>query len=89
MHEWWVSLLEPDGLLLRDRVLTAVDPDDLLTALRSGRLRRIQRGIYLPRRVEATPTVFARAALLSCVDGFAPRRTLSPSSSGGAVVPAA
>ncbi|HEX2290550.1 MAG TPA: DUF559 domain-containing protein [Pseudonocardiaceae bacterium] len=65
MHEWWVCLLEPDGLLLRDRALAAVDPDDLLTALRSGRLRRIQRGIYLPRRVEATPAVFARAAQLS------------------------
>ncbi|MGH3721089.1 MAG: DUF559 domain-containing protein [Pseudonocardiaceae bacterium] len=65
MHEWWIPLLESDGLLLRERALTAVDPDDLLTALRSGRLRRIQRGIYLPRRVEATPPVLARAALLS------------------------
>lgn len=65
MHEWWASLLEPDGLLLRDRVLVTVDPDDLLTALRSGRLRRIQRGIYLPRRVDATPAMLARAALLS------------------------
>jgi Protein of unknown function (DUF559) len=65
MHEWWVPLLEPDGLLLRDQALIAVDPDDLLTALRSGRLRRIQRGIYLPRRIEATPSVLARAALLS------------------------
>lgn len=65
MHEWWISILEPDGLLLRDKALTAVDPDDVLTALRSGRLRRIQRGIYLPRRNEATPLVLARAALLS------------------------
>lgn len=65
MHEWWIPLLEPDGLLLRDRALTAVDPDDLLTALRSSRLRRVQRGIYLPRRVEASPLVVARAALLS------------------------
>lgn len=65
MNEWWISLLEPDGLLLRDKALTEVDPDNLLTALRSGRLRRIQRGIYLPRRVEATPLVLARAALLS------------------------
>ena len=65
MHEWWVELLEPDGLLLRDRALAIADPDDLLTALRSGRLRRVQRGIYLPRRVEATPLVMARAALLS------------------------
>lgn len=65
MHEWWVPLLDTDGLLLRDRALAAADPDDLLTALRSGRLRRIQRGIYLPRRVEATPLVLARAAMLS------------------------
>lgn len=65
MNEWWISLLEPDGLLLRDKALTEVDPDNVLTALRSGRLRRIQRGIYLPRRVEATPLVLARAALLS------------------------
>ncbi|HEY6424831.1 MAG TPA: DUF559 domain-containing protein [Pseudonocardiaceae bacterium] len=65
MHEWWISLLEPDGLLLRERALAVVDPDDLLTALRAGRLRRVQRGIYLPRRVEATPPVLARAALLS------------------------
>jgi hypothetical protein len=28
-------------------------------------LRRIQRGIYLPRRLDATPSVLARAALLS------------------------
>lgn len=65
MHEWWNSLLERDGLLLRDNVLNVVDPDDLLTALRSGRLRRVQRGIYLPRRVDATPLVLARAAILS------------------------
>jgi hypothetical protein len=65
MNEWWISLLEPDGLLLRDKALAAVDPDDVLTALRSGRLRRVQRGIYLPRRIEATPVLFARAALLS------------------------
>jgi hypothetical protein len=40
MHEWWFPLLEPDGLR-HERALTAVDPDNLLTALRSGRLRRI------------------------------------------------
>jgi hypothetical protein len=73
MHEWWQTLLESDGLLLRDRALTAVDPDDLLTALRSGRLRRLQRGVYLPRRAEATPLVVARAALLSAaVPGAVP-----------------
>ncbi|HEX2296913.1 MAG TPA: hypothetical protein VHH34_00095 [Pseudonocardiaceae bacterium] len=65
MYEWWAPMVEPDGLLLRDRVLATADPDDLLTALRSGRLRRIQRGIYLPRTIEVTPLVMARAALLS------------------------
>ncbi|HEY2766539.1 MAG TPA: DUF559 domain-containing protein [Pseudonocardiaceae bacterium] len=65
MHEWWNSLLEPDGVLLRDRALATADPDDLLIAVRSGRLRRIQRGIYLPRRIEVTPVLMARAALLS------------------------
>ena len=65
MHEWWVSLLEPDGLLLREWVLRAGDPDDLLTALRSGRLRRIQRGVYLPRRLDASPALLARAAVVS------------------------
>lgn len=63
---WWTSLLEPDGLLLRDRVLDAgVDPDTLLTALRSCRLRRIQRCVYAPRGVELTPLALARAAVLS------------------------
>lgn len=65
MHEWWQQLLESDGLLMRDRALKAVDPDDLLTALRSGRLRRVQRGVYLPRRVDSTPLLLARAAMLS------------------------
>lgn len=65
MNEWWIPLLEPDGLLLRDRALAAVDPDVLLTALRSGRLRRVQRGVYLPRRVESTPLRLARAAVVS------------------------
>jgi hypothetical protein len=66
MNEWWRPLLEPDGLLLRDRVLSAgIDPDSLLTALRSCRLRRIQRGIYAPRAVELTPLAIARAAVLS------------------------
>jgi hypothetical protein len=62
MHEWWVPLLEPDGLLLRDQALSAVDPDDLLTALRSGRLRRVQRGIYLPRRPMKNPDFEASAS---------------------------
>ncbi|MGH3978495.1 MAG: hypothetical protein ACRDRZ_05775 [Pseudonocardiaceae bacterium] len=61
-----MPLLEPDGLLIRDRALAVVDPDDLLTALRSGRLKRIQRGVYLPRRIPATPLIYARAAIISC-----------------------
>lgn len=64
-NEWWMPLLESDGLLLRDKALAIVDPDDLLTALRAGRLKRIQRGVYLPRRIPATPLIMARAAILS------------------------
>lgn len=66
MDGWWSSYLETDGLLLRDRVLSAgVDPDTLLTALRSCRLRRVQRAIYAPRTIELTPLALARAAVLS------------------------
>lgn len=65
MDEWWTPLLEPDGLLLRDRALTEADPDQLLVALRSGRLRRLQRSVYLPRRLGATPARRARAAIIS------------------------
>jgi hypothetical protein len=66
MDEWWKPLLEYDGLLLRDRVLAAdVDPDQLLSALRSCRLRRIQRAVYAPRAAELSPLAIARAALLS------------------------
>src|SRR5436309_9864250 len=65
MNEWWKPLLEPDGLLLRDRALLNVDPDRLLVALRSGRLRRVQRGVYVPRNVELRPLTAARAAILS------------------------
>lgn len=65
MDEWWNDFVEPDGLVLRDRVLSAVDPDKLLVALRSGRLRRVQRGIYVPRTVDYRPVAAARAAVLS------------------------
>ncbi len=64
-NEWWLPLLEPDGLLLRDKALAVVDPDDLLTALRAGRLKRLQRGVYLPRAMTATPLLKARAAVIS------------------------
>ncbi|WP_344878050.1 hypothetical protein [Allokutzneria multivorans] len=37
MDDWWKPLLEPDGLLLRERALAEVDPDALLVALRSCR----------------------------------------------------
>ncbi|MGH3519379.1 MAG: DUF559 domain-containing protein [Haloechinothrix sp.] len=65
MDEWWSEFVEPDGLVLRDRVLATVDPDKLLVALRSGRLRRVQRGIYVPRAVEYRPLAAARAAVMS------------------------
>jgi REase_MTES_1575 len=66
MDIWWQSLLEHDGLLMRDRVLGAdIDPDLLLSALRSCRLRRIQRSVYAPRAVELTPLAMARAAVVS------------------------
>lgn len=65
MDNWWVPLLEPDGLLLRDRALAEVDPDRVLVALRSGRLRRVQRAVYLPRNIDLLPLVAARAAILS------------------------
>lgn len=66
MNEWWLPLLEHDGLLMRDRVLQAdIDPDQLLSALRSCRLRRVQRAVYVPRSIELTPLSIARAAVLS------------------------
>ncbi|WP_086825185.1 hypothetical protein [Allokutzneria sp. NRRL B-24872] len=71
MDDWWKPLLEPDGLLLRERALAEADPDALHVALRSGRLRRVQRGVYLPRTVEATPLTVARAAILSSAVPYA------------------
>lgn len=66
MDEWWRPLLDNDGLLMRDKVLKAdIDPDQLLSALRSCRLRRIQRTVYAPRAVELTPMAIARAAVVS------------------------
>ncbi|MGH3437159.1 MAG: hypothetical protein ACRDRN_11910 [Sciscionella sp.] len=77
MKEWWGEFVEHDGLIRRDRVLAEVDPDRLLVALRSGRLRRVQRGIYLPRTVEYVPWAAARAALISSgiPDAVASHRT--------------
>ena len=65
MNDWWTPILERDGLLLRDRALTEVDPDRLLVALRCGRLRRIQRSVYAPRSIELTPLAVARAVIIS------------------------
>jgi hypothetical protein len=69
--------MEHDGLILRERVLADVDPDQLLVALRSGRLRRVQRGIYVPRNIEYSPLTAARAAVLSSgiPDAVASHRT--------------
>jgi hypothetical protein len=77
MTNWWEAFMEHDGLVLRDRVLADVDPDQLLVALRSGRLRRVQRGIYVPRNVEYSPLAAARAAVLSSgiPDAVASHRT--------------
>lgn len=77
MDEWWEQYIEPDGLVMRDKVLADVDPDRLLVAMRSGRLRRVQRGIYVPRTVEYTPVAAARAAATSSgiADAVASHRT--------------
>jgi len=66
MDTWWEPLAEYDGLILRDRVLSAgVDPDQLVIALRTGRLFRVQRGVYGARAAQPEPLPRARAAVLS------------------------
>jgi hypothetical protein len=77
MEQWWLSYVAPDGLVLRDRVLAVEDPDRLLVAVRSGRLRRVQRAVYIPRTVEYTPGRAARAAIISSgvVDAVASHQT--------------
>lgn len=77
MTNWWEAFMEHDGLILRERVLADVDPDQLLVALRSGRVRRVQRGIYIPRNIEYWPLTAARAAVLSSgiPDAVASHRT--------------
>lgn len=60
------AVRESDGLILRDRALHAgVDPDEIMKALRTGRLRRLQRGIYVCREDETGPLAIARAAVLA------------------------
>lgn len=64
MDEWLEAVREPDGLVMRDKALHAgVDPDQIMKALRTGRLRRLQRGIYVRREEELQPLTIARAAV--------------------------
>lgn len=66
MDTWWDRLAEPDGLVLRERIFRAgVEPDLLVVALRTGRLVRVQRGVYTSRAAPAGPLARARAAILS------------------------
>ncbi|MQA12079.1 MAG: hypothetical protein GEU98_26805 [Pseudonocardiaceae bacterium] len=66
MDEWINDVREPDGLIRRDKALRAgVDPDQIMKALRTGRLRRLQRGIYVVRLDDIRPLALARAAVLA------------------------
>jgi len=66
MEQWWTELAEHDGLILRERVFSSgVDPDKLVVALRTGRLFRVQRGVYGARSAQPDPLARARAAVLS------------------------
>lgn len=66
MDEWLEAVREPDGLVMRDKALHAgVDPDQIMKALRTGRLRRLQRGIYVCRADDVRPLTIARAAVLA------------------------
>lgn len=66
MDQWWTDLAEPDGLVLRDRVLgSGIDPDQLVVALRTGRLFRVQRGVYGARSAPPGAAGRARAAVIS------------------------
>lgn len=66
MDEWIDGVIEHDGLILRDRALReGVDPDQIMKALRTGRIRRVQRCVYVRRGLETAPLALARAAVLS------------------------
>ncbi|WP_439660666.1 endonuclease domain-containing protein [Lentzea sp. HUAS TT2] len=66
MDEWIDEVIEYDGLILRDRALCeGVDPDQIMKALRTGRIRRVQRCVYVRRGSEPAPLALARAAVLS------------------------
>lgn len=67
MDEWIDDVIEHDGLILRERALReGVDPDQIMKALRTGRIRRVQRCVYVRRGPESPPLALARAAVLSC-----------------------
>lgn len=66
MDEWIDDVIEHDGLILRERALCeGVDPDQIMKALRTGRIRRVQRCVYVRRSPETAPLALARAAVLS------------------------
>lgn len=66
MDEWIDDVIEHDGLILRERALRdGVDPDQIMKALRTGRIRRVQRCVYARRAPEIAPLALARAAVLS------------------------
>ena len=66
MDEWIDDVIEHDGLILRERALHGgVDPDQIMKALRTGRIRRVQRCVYVRRGPETAPLALARAAVLS------------------------
>ncbi|MDX8037288.1 hypothetical protein SK803_44445 [Lentzea sp. BCCO 10_0856] len=66
MDEWIDDVIEHDGLILRERALRdGVDPDQIMKALRTGRIRRVQRCVYVRRGSESAPLALARAAVLS------------------------
>jgi hypothetical protein len=66
VDEWIDGVMEHDGLIMRERALNqGVDPDQIMKALRTGRIRRVQRCVYVRRGPEPTPLALARAAVVS------------------------
>lgn len=66
VDEWIDAVIEHDGLILRERALReGVDPDQVMKALRTGRIRRVQRCVYVRRATDVAPLALARAAVLS------------------------
>lgn len=67
VDEWIEQVIEHDGLILRERALReGVDPDQIMKALRTGRIKRIQRCVYVRRSDDISALALARAAVLSC-----------------------